>query len=80
VGAAVISAMSNSRWQHQMFNAGGGNVLLCVNGADAPRRYDGGVQGGITSTKTLVGGAAYVNVHTKLNPGGEIRGQLFRFQ
>jgi len=26
------------------------------------------------------GGAAYVNVHTKLNTGGEIRGQLFRFQ
>lgn len=61
VGAAVISAMTNSRWQHQMFNAGGGNVLLCVNGADAPRRYDGGVQGGVTSTKTLVGGAGYVN-------------------
>ena len=26
------------------------------------------------------GGAGYVNVHTKVNGGGEIRGQLFRFQ
>jgi len=26
------------------------------------------------------GGETYVNVHTKLNPGGAIRGQLFRFQ
>ena len=25
-------------------------------------------------------GEAYVNVHTKVNTGGEIRGQLFRFQ
>ena len=26
------------------------------------------------------GGETYVNVHTKVNTGGEIRGQLFRFQ
>ena len=26
------------------------------------------------------GGETYVNVHTKVNAGGEIRGQLFRFQ
>lgn len=61
VGAAIISGMSNSRWQHSMFNAGGGNVLLCVNGANPPRRYDGAAQGGIASTTTLVGGAGYVN-------------------
>lgn len=61
VGAAVVSSLSNARWQHGMFNAGGGNVLLCVNGADAPRRYDGGVQGGVTTTGTLVGGTLYTN-------------------
>ncbi len=61
VGAAIITGMTNSRWQHAMFNAGGGNVLLCVNGADPPRRYDGSIQGGITTTTTLVGGTLYVN-------------------
>lgn len=61
VGAAVVTALSNARWQHAMFNAGGGNVLVCVNGADSPRRYDGGIQGGITTTTTLVGGTLYVN-------------------
>lgn len=61
VGAAIISGMTSSRWQHSMFNAGGGNVLLCVDGVDAPRRYDGQVQGGLATLTTLVGGAAYVN-------------------
>lgn len=61
VGAAKLSGLSNSRLQHAMFNAGGGNVLIWVNGADAPQRYDGGTQGALVSLKTLVGGAGYVN-------------------
>lgn len=61
VGAANVSGLSNNRWQHQMFNAGGGNILICVNGTDAPLRYDGGTQGAITSLKSLAGGAGYVN-------------------
>lgn len=61
VGAASVTGLSNSRWQHQMFNAGGGNVLLAVNGADSPLRYDGGTQGSIVSLNTLVGGSLYVN-------------------
>ena len=28
--------------------------------------------------QAMVGGAAYVNIHTTTNPGGEIRGQLVR--
>lgn len=61
VGAAIITGLTNARWQHQMFNAGGGNILITVNGADAPRRYDGGAQGSITSFNNLVGGSSYVN-------------------
>lgn len=41
VGAAVVSGKTNARWQHAMFNAGGGNVLLLVNGADTPLVFDG---------------------------------------
>ena len=29
VGAAVVSSLASSRWQHQMFSAGGGSVLPC---------------------------------------------------
>lgn len=43
VGAAVVSGKANARWQHAMFNAGGGNVLLLFNGADTPLVYDGAV-------------------------------------
>lgn len=61
VGAAIITGLGNSRWQHAMFNAGGGNVMPMVNGVDAPRRYDGGTQGSLVSLNTLTGGSLYVN-------------------
>lgn len=64
VGAAVVSGLSNARWQHAMFNAGGGNVLLAVNGADAPRRFDVLTQGAIETTNTLVGGTGYATPGT----------------
>jgi hypothetical protein len=61
VGAAVVSALASSRWQHAMFNAGGGNVLMMVDGTDSPLRYDGATQGGVQLLTTLVGGGAYTN-------------------
>lgn len=61
VGAAVVAALNSSRWQAAMFNSGGGNVLMMVDGADSPLRYDGLAQGGVELTTALVGGAAYVN-------------------
>ena len=61
VGAALVSGLSNSRWQHAMFNAGGGNTLIAVNGADAPRRYDGNTQGSAGLLENLTGGSGYTN-------------------
>jgi hypothetical protein len=41
VGAALVSSLANSRLQHAMFNAGGGNVLIWVNGGNQPQFYNG---------------------------------------
>lgn len=41
VGAAAVSGLTNSRFQHVMFTISSGAYLYCVNGADAPRYFDG---------------------------------------
>lgn len=41
VGAAAVSSLTNGRWQHTMFGTSGGNYLVCANGADGVRNYNG---------------------------------------
>lgn len=41
--ATSVSGLSNSRFQHANFAGTGGNFLYMVNGADAPRYYNGTV-------------------------------------
>lgn len=41
VGAAVVSGLSNGRWQHTLFSNSSGTTLHCVNGVDAPRMFNG---------------------------------------
>jgi hypothetical protein len=41
VGAAVVSGLSNSRFQYINFATAGGNFLMAVNSADKLRYYDG---------------------------------------
>lgn len=60
VGAAIVSGLSSNRWQTAMFNAGGGNVLLAVDGVDSPLRYDNATQGALELFGTLVAGSGYV--------------------
>lgn len=59
VGAAIVTGLASNRWQFQMFNSGGGGVLLAVDGTDAPLRYDGTTQGGVELLTTLVAGSGY---------------------
>ena len=41
VGAAVVSSLTNARFQHVNFGAGGADYIVAVNGADGVRTYDG---------------------------------------
>lgn len=41
VGAAVVSALTNARWQYANFGTAGGQFLMAVNGSDTPINYNG---------------------------------------
>lgn len=41
IGAAVVTALTNARWQSVNMGTPGGQFLLAVNGADKLRGYDG---------------------------------------
>lgn len=41
VGAAVVSGLTNARWQHINIGTPGGQFLMAVNGADKLRGYSG---------------------------------------
>ncbi len=41
VGAAVLSGLSNSRWQNTNVSTSGGNFLYMANGVDTPYLYNG---------------------------------------
>lgn len=52
VGAAVVSGLTNSRWQWTNVATAGGNFMYCANGVDEPRLYDGSTWTAITGVST----------------------------
>lgn len=52
VGAAVVSGLSNSRWNYTNFGTPGGVFLYACNGADSPLLYDGSSWTAITGVST----------------------------
>jgi hypothetical protein len=47
-----------------------------VNAANLTARPEQGVRDWEDFIQSLIGGQTYLNIHTNVNPGGEIRGQL----
>lgn len=43
VGAAVVTGMTNGRWEYTNISTAGGQFLVCVNGQDDMLLYDGAV-------------------------------------
>lgn len=41
IGAGVVTGLANARWQYTNVGTPGGYFLLCCNGADTVRSYDG---------------------------------------
>jgi hypothetical protein len=52
VGAAVVSGLSNSRWEYVNVSTTGGSYLYAANGVDAPLLYDGTNWTAITAVST----------------------------
>lgn len=67
VGSAVVSSLSNSRWQYVQFGNAAGTYLLAVNGVDNARRYDG--TSWITISGTGTGAITGVGTDTIINIG-----------
>jgi hypothetical protein len=65
VGAAAVSSLTNARWQHDQFTTPGGTFLFIVNGADAPRTFDGTSWATPSITGITASQAVHVNAHKR---------------
>lgn len=59
VGAAVVSATTNGKWQQEMFSTAGGQFLVICNGANGVWTYDGAAW--VDRTATITGTAGRVS-------------------
>lgn len=70
VGSAVVSGLTNARWQHICMGTAGGFFIMMVNGADKLQYYDGTswhVDGGGTYAITNVDTANCVHINNFKN-------------
>ena len=65
VGAAVVSGLSGNRWQHVNMGTSGGQFLIAMNGADAPRLYDGSTWSTTSITGPTATNLVWCNIHQR---------------
>lgn len=63
VGAAVVTGMTNDRWQFVNFSNGTTQYMFAFNGADTPRSYDGSTWGTMSITGPTAANLIWVNAH-----------------
>lgn len=52
IGAASVTGLSSSRWEHINVSTTGGNFLYAVNGSNTPYIYDGSTWTSVTASST----------------------------
>lgn len=65
VGAAVVSGLTNSRFQQVQIGTSGGQFLLCMNGADTPRTYNGSAWANASITGPTAANLIWCNLHQR---------------
>lgn len=69
---ALVSGLSNDRWQHTQIGTAGGHFLFMVNGEDTPLIYDGSTFATVSITGPTVDNLVWCNLHQRRLWFGEI--------
>lgn len=65
VGAAVVSSLSNNRWQQVQMGTSGGQFVFICNGEDTPQTYNGSSWSNTTITGPTVANLIWCNLHQR---------------
>lgn len=65
--SAVVTGLTNARWQYTNFTTSGGKFLWICNGADSPRHYNGSTWATPSLTITTYSATDIINVNAHKN-------------
>lgn len=65
--AAVVTGLTNGRWQHSVMTNTAGTFLALVNGADQPRKYDGTTWATCSVSASGLTRTNLIGVHNHMN-------------